>query len=103
MAMQSFVLWILQNYDEKFIAPGATLPLYFNVTINGWNAIEKFEVDILDESGTVIQSGEVSCGISPGDTVETSFNYKLPSIVQNQSQYVLKINSIYSGKKTYNF
>ena len=71
-------------YDEKFIAPGATLPLYFNVTINGWNAIEKFEVDILDESGTVIQSGEVSCGISPGDTVETSFNYKLPSIVQNQ-------------------
>lgn len=71
-------------YDEKLIAPGATLPLYFNVTINGWNAIEKFEVDILDESGTVIQSGEVSCGISPGDTVETSFNYKLPSIVQNQ-------------------
>lgn len=71
-------------YDEKLIAPGATLPLYFNVTNNGWNAIEKFEVDILDESGTVIQSEEVSCGISPGDTVETSFNYKLPSIVQNQ-------------------
>ncbi len=71
-------------YDEKLIAPGATLPLYFHVTNNGWKAVEKFRAEILDESGAVLQSGEVLCRIAPGDSAEASLHYKIPSSVQNQ-------------------
>ena len=71
-------------YDEKLIAPGATLPLYFDVTNNGWKAVEKFQVEILDASGAELQSGEVLCRIAPGDRAEASYNYKIPSTVQHQ-------------------
>lgn len=72
-------------FDNASLMSGGTLPLNFSVTNNGTKAVSEIRVDILDGSNTVLQSGTVSCAIGVGETVDVSYNYTLPAVLENQS------------------
>ena len=84
------------SYEETLAAPGSLLPLDFTVTNNGMETVSEFSVEISDETGRLLQSGKVSCEIAPGESVETSYNYKLPETL---SKHKIQVN-VYAEDET---
>ena len=68
------------SYEEALVAPGGLLPLAFTVTNNGMEKVTEFQVEILDEAGSLLQSGKVNCEIAPGESIETSCGYQVPEV-----------------------
>ncbi len=84
------------SYEEALAAPGSLLPLEFTVTNNGMETVSGFWVELSDASGRLLQSGRVSCEIAPGESVETSYNYKLPETL---SRHNIKVK-VYAENET---
>ena len=72
-------------FEEELLVPGGKLPLNFSVTNNGMKEISRIQVEILDDSGQVLQSGAVPCAAGAGETADVCFLYRLSETVSRQT------------------
>ncbi len=76
--MKDLIIGRFVAYNTECVQPGTALPLTFEVTNNGTEAVSEIQVELLDQNDHVIQSGNAACAVTPGDTVEVSYNYEVP-------------------------
>ncbi|MCD8090313.1 MAG: hypothetical protein LUD81_06785, partial [Clostridiales bacterium] len=73
------------TYDGEDIAPGADLPLDFNVTNNSLNSIDTVYASVSDENGGILGEGTLSCEIAAGESSDLSLDITLPDSLSRQS------------------